>query len=114
MHGRAESTIRPTTSRRTRRRRGRAPRSRREGASRDEAGADERPFEWVDGSGCDAWILAFSRTDPLEHAAGWNDFLEDEPERYGAALDAWTSHFAAQGIGCITEGAVLLRRREGD
>jgi SAM-dependent methyltransferase len=82
-------------------------------ASRDEAGADDRPFEWVDGSGCDAWILAFSRGDPLEHAAGWNDYLEDDPERYGAALDAWTSHFAAQGIGCITEGAVLLHRREG-
>jgi SAM-dependent methyltransferase len=82
-------------------------------ASRDEAGADERPFEWIDGSGCDAWVLAFSRSDPLEHAAGWNDYLEDDPERYGAALDEWTSHFAAQGIGYITEGAVLLHRRRG-
>jgi methylase of polypeptide subunit release factors len=75
---------------------------------------DARPFEWTDGTGCDAWILGFSGADPLEHAAGWNDYLHDDPDRFAAALDEWTAYFSSIGVKWISEGAVLLHRRDGE
>jgi methylase of polypeptide subunit release factors len=74
---------------------------------------DERLFDWLDDSGCDAWVLGLSSTDPLEHAAGWNDHLSGDLESYGAALDDWTAYFRRLGFGWITEGGVLLHRRDG-
>lgn len=75
---------------------------------------DDRPRAWLDGTGCDAWVLGLSGGDPLDHAAGWNDYLEDEPVRYAAALDEWTAYFDRIGVRWITEGAVLLHRRAAD
>ena len=81
--------------------------------ARDPDDPDERPVAWLDGTDCDAWVLGFSGGDPLDHAAGWNDYLQDEPERYAAALDEWTAYFERLGVRWITEGAVLLHRRQG-
>jgi SAM-dependent methyltransferase len=79
----------------------------------DEDEPDVRPFAWTDDTGCDAWILGFSGADPLDHAAGWNDYLEHDPERFGASLDEWTAYLDDLGVAWITEGAVLLHRRDG-
>lgn len=73
---------------------------------------DERLEEWLEGSGCDAWVIALEGADPLEHAAGWNEHLADDPDAYGAALDEWTAYFERLGVGWISEGAVLLHRRD--
>jgi methylase of polypeptide subunit release factors len=75
---------------------------------------DARVDEWLQDNGCDAWVIALSGTDPLDHAAGWNEHLADDPERYGAALDHWTRYFAELGVGWISEGAVLLHKRPGE
>lgn len=80
-------------------------------ASPDEP--DEHVCEWLDGNGCDAWILGLSGSDPLDHAAGWNDHLAPDPVAYNAALDEWTAYFDALGAHWITEGAVLMHRRDG-
>jgi len=69
--------------------------------------------EWIDATGCDAWILGLSGADPLEHAATWNDHLTDDPASYGRTLEEWTSYFRELGAGWISEGAVLLHRRDG-
>jgi len=82
--------------------------------ARDREDPDERPRTWLDGTGCDAWVLGLSGGDPLDHAAGWNDYLQDEPERYAVALDEWTAYFEALGVRWITEGAVLLHKRAGN
>ena len=34
---------------------------------------DERVHDWLEGNGCDAWVLGLSGADPLDHAAGWNE-----------------------------------------
>lgn len=75
---------------------------------------DERVHDWLDGNGCDAWVLGLSGADPLDHAAGWNDHFTGDPDTMGAALDEWTGYFAALDAGWITEGAVLMRKRAGD
>ena len=81
-------------------------------ASSDEP--DEHVHEWIDGNGCDAWILGLSGSDPLDHAAGWNDHLSSDPDAYNATIDDWTSYFDELGAHWITEGAVVLHRRPGD
>ena len=75
---------------------------------------DERIHEWLDGNGCDAWVLGLSGADPLDHAAGWNEHFTGDPDTMGAALDEWAEYFAALEAGWITEGAVLMRKRAGD
>ena len=74
---------------------------------------DERLGEWLDGSGCDAWVLSLNAADPLDHAAGWNEHLSADAAAYGAALDEWLAYFDSLGVGWISEGAVLLHRRGG-
>jgi methylase of polypeptide subunit release factors len=80
----------------------------------DEDDPDVRLDDWLEGCGCDAWVLGMVGADPLEHAAGWNEHLASDPAAYGAALDEWTEYFASLGIEWISEGAVLLHRRAGD
>jgi methylase of polypeptide subunit release factors len=69
--------------------------------------------QWLDENGCDVWVLEMMGADPLDHAAGWNEHLSDDPAAYGAALDEWLEYFDRLGVGWITEGAVLLHRRAG-
>jgi methylase of polypeptide subunit release factors len=81
--------------------------------ARSDEDADDRVFDWVDGNGCDAWIVSFGGSDPLDHAAGWNDHLAADANAYGAVLDEWVSWLEENGIGWISEGGVILRRRTG-
>jgi SAM-dependent methyltransferase len=75
---------------------------------------DERVYEWLDGNGCDAWVLGLSGADPLDHAAGWNEHVAGDAEAMGVALDEWAAYFDALHAGWITEGAVLMRRRDSE
>ena len=72
---------------------------------------DGRVHQWLDRNGCDAWVLGITGADPLEHAATWNDHLTEDDDALGQALDTWTAYFRDLGVGWITEGAVLLHRR---
>ncbi len=42
---------------------------------------DERVAEWVDGSGCDAWILPLNESSPVEYAERWNSHFVGRPCR---------------------------------
>ena len=68
--------------------------------------------DWVQGGGCDAWLLHHRSNDPLTHASGWLRPLgELDPPAYEDALDRWTAHLSRLGIEAIGYGAVVLRRR---
>jgi methylase of polypeptide subunit release factors len=75
---------------------------------------DEHLHAWLDGNGCDAWILGLSGSDPLDHAAGWNEHLSADPEAFEAAIDEWSAYFDELGTEWITEGGVVMHRRAGD
>jgi methylase of polypeptide subunit release factors len=75
---------------------------------------DEHVHGWLNGNGCDAWILGLTGSDPIDHAAGWNDHLSSDPEAYAAEIDDWTSYFAELGAGWISEGGVVMHKRPGD
>jgi len=69
---------------------------------------------WVEGLGCDAWLLRHTSADPLDYAVGFNRPLAPvDPEGYAAALHRWLDYDQEQGIEAIGYGAVVLRRRSG-
>jgi SAM-dependent methyltransferase len=69
------------------------------------------PTRWVEGSGCDSWVLWTKTQDPLTYAALWN--RSRDGEAYGDALERWTAYFADLGADAIGMGGVILRRRTG-
>lgn len=72
------------------------------------------PLErWVEGSGCDAWLLHYKTEDPLTHSASWLRPLQGDPAAYARALDRWLDYLRGLGIEAIAYGAVVLRRRSG-
>jgi len=79
----------------------------------DASTPDERAAGWVEGSGCDAWILPIAEATPLEHAERWNAHLGGDPAAYGEALDRWMSYLEELDARVVTEGAVILHRRPG-
>jgi methylase of polypeptide subunit release factors len=70
--------------------------------------------EWVDGLGCDAWLLHFESADAEEYAVRWHQPLQGDPDRYAEAVGRWLDHFADERIDAIGYGAIVLRRRNGD
>ena len=75
---------------------------------------DEHVLTWTDPLDCDVWILPVWGSDPIDHAAIWNEYLAGERDDYGKALDEWTAYLAQVGARWVTEGAVVLHRRTGE
>jgi len=76
---------------------------------------DDRPRAWVDGCGCDAWILRVPTPENvIDHAAGWNAVLRSaDPAEFERTVDRWVEHFSREGIERIVLGAIVLRCRKG-
>jgi len=69
---------------------------------------------WLAGSGCDALLLKYVTIDPVAYAAQWNRMLLAQGrEPFLSAVDRWLDYYRREGIGVITEGMVVLRRRSG-
>jgi methylase of polypeptide subunit release factors len=72
----------------------------------------DRLTQWVASSGCDAWILCSYHTDPISYASNWlRQTTANDPDRYTHLLDEWLAYYEQLGIGMISSGAVILRRR---
>jgi SAM-dependent methyltransferase len=71
----------------------------------------DRPRAWLEGSGCDAFLLHTSTDDPIATAAAWNRDLLDRPEDYAAALDRWLEYYGELGIEQLGYACVVLRKR---
>jgi methylase of polypeptide subunit release factors len=73
------------------------------------------PEGWVDGNGCDSWLLHFGSDDPVTHAGEWlRPVATVSAQRFGESLERWLEYFDRLGIEAIAHGAVILRRRSGD
>jgi methylase of polypeptide subunit release factors len=71
----------------------------------------ERPRTWLEGSGCDAFLLHTSTDDPIETATVWNRDLLDRPEAYAEALDRWLAYYGELGIEQLGYACLVLRKR---
>jgi hypothetical protein len=79
--------------------------------SLDSEDPTERPRSWLDGSGCDAFLLHTSTDDPIETATVWNRDLLDQPEVYADALDRWLAYYRELGIEHLGYACLVLRKR---
>lgn len=82
-------------------------------ASWIESGDDpsERPRGWLEGNGCDVWIVHTSSDDPLTTAAAWN---RDSPlEELDERLDRWLAYYRERKIEAVSYGAFVFRRTGG-
>ena len=70
-----------------------------------------RPRSWLDGSGCDAFLLHTSTDDPIETASAWNRELLDRPDVYADALDRWLAYYQELGIEQLGYACLVLRKR---
>ncbi|HSS80375.1 MAG TPA: methyltransferase [Gaiellaceae bacterium] len=69
---------------------------------------------WLEGSGCDAWLLHHGTHDPLTHAANWNkESYVTGPDDLGETIDRWVAYLERLGIEGVAYGAIILRRRSG-
>ena len=71
----------------------------------------KRPRTWLEGSGCDAFLLHTSTDDPIETATLWNRDLVDRPEAYADALDRWLDYYRELGIEHLGYACLVLRKR---
>lgn len=71
----------------------------------------ERPRGWLEGSGCDTFLLHTSTDDPIETAAMWNRELLDRPDAYADALDRWLTYYRQLGIEQLGYACLVLRKR---
>jgi methylase of polypeptide subunit release factors len=63
----------------------------------------ERVGAWLEGTGCDAWVVRYVSEDPLEYALKW---------AAEAVTARWTAYYEAASIGMLTTGGLVLRKRE--
>jgi protein-L-isoaspartate O-methyltransferase len=73
----------------------------------------ERPKRWIEGSGCDCWVLLGAQRDPLTHAVLWNEELKGDAKAYAETLDRWVGYLDDLGAEAVLEGAAIFRRRTG-
>jgi methylase of polypeptide subunit release factors len=70
---------------------------------------------WLEGSGCDAWLLHHGTDDALTHAGNWlRHEVGGDRDAYDAAIERWLDYCRRLGIDGIAVGAVVLRRRSGE
>jgi SAM-dependent methyltransferase len=63
---------------------------------------------WVDGNGCQSWLMMSASQDPATYAAIWT--RSRDRDAYGAALDRWIRYFEELDLQAIGLGAVVLRK----
>jgi hypothetical protein len=63
---------------------------------------------WVDGNGCDSWLMMSIAQETVTYAAIWN--RSRDRDAYTAGIDRWTQYFDELGLQAIGLGAVVLRR----
>jgi len=74
----------------------------------------DRIAGWVDGTGCDAWILATGTQAPAQYARDWVRETEPGSRGGGSALfHKWLDSLEKARVESITNVLVALRRRSG-
>jgi SAM-dependent methyltransferase len=71
----------------------------------------ERPTAWLQGSGCDAWVLHQNTRTPSEYAEFFIEAGYSNAPDCSRHFDRWLEYYAARGIAGIAAGNFILRRR---
>ena len=74
---------------------------------------DATPRRWIEGKGCDAWILHQVSQPALLHSASWHQNLAADLPAYERGVQRWTDYIKDLGFDIVAYGSVVLRRRQG-
>jgi methylase of polypeptide subunit release factors len=69
---------------------------------------------WVEGTGCDALLLAHRPIDPFSYAARWNEPRAKDAHAFSAAVHRWLAYYDEEGVAAIGFGSIVLRRGDAD
>ena len=69
------------------------------------------PRQWTKGLACDAWIAAYKTSEPTAYARTWLTMPGTPPQVIEERLEEWLRYYAANKIGAMTLGCVVLRKR---
>jgi hypothetical protein len=76
---------------------------------------EERVGAWLEGLGCDAWVVQREVADPAQYVELWlRDAGHDRGADYVRRYDAWAGWFDDQGVTGIGFGWLNLRRTDGE
>jgi len=69
---------------------------------------------WVEGSGCDAWIIRQQTLLPAVYAEGWIRATEQEDHARAVRLcEKWSAFYRQEKVEAISTGFICLRRASG-
>ncbi len=74
---------------------------------------EERIAEWLDGTGCDAWVMKGLTQDPGEYAQHRIRETFSSPEDDASLYDGYMNYYRERGVEAIHDGLIVLRRRSG-
>lgn len=73
----------------------------------------ERLAEWLEGTGCDAWVMKGYTQDPGEYAQEHIRSTTSAPARDGELYDSYMTYYRQRNVEAINGGMVIMRRRAG-
>ena len=74
---------------------------------------EERIAEWLEGTGCDAWVMKGLTQDPEEYAQHRIRETSEDPEQDAEHYEQYMSYYRRRGVEAIHDGLVVMRRRSG-
>ncbi len=73
----------------------------------------ERVSEWLEGSGCDAWVLMGHTQDPSEYAQHRISETAASPERDAETYASYMAYYRERNVEAIHDGIIAMRKRSG-
>jgi predicted RNA methylase len=74
---------------------------------------EERIAEWLDGTGCDAWVMKGLTQDPGEYAQHRIRETFADPAEDSRMYDEYMAYYRERGVEAIHDGLLVMRRRSG-
>lgn len=74
---------------------------------------EERVAEWLEGTGCDAWVMKGLTQDPEEYAQHRIRETSQDPSHDAESFSGYMNYYRHRGVEAIHDGLIVMRRREG-
>jgi SAM-dependent methyltransferase len=74
---------------------------------------EERVAEWLQGNGCDAWVMKGLTQDPEEYAQHRIRETSQDPAQDAASYSGYMNYYRHRGVEAIHDGLIVMRRRDG-
>jgi len=74
---------------------------------------EERIAEWLQDTGCDAWVMKGLTQDPAEYAQHRIRETSQDPSNDAELYDGYMNYYRQRGVEAIHDGLVVMRRRSG-